>query len=138
MIRTYSDLIQLCSFEERFEYLKLDSSVGETTFGSKRYLNQFFYQNSKLWEDVRKLVILRDHGCDLGIGGMEIFRKVHVHHMNPISESDIIHSSEFLLDPEYLISVSEDTHRAIHFGSINILRVNSYEERKPNDTCPWR
>lgn len=135
-IRTYTELVRLPTFEERFEYLKLGSGIGYETFGADRYLNQAFY-NSKEWKRIRDQVFVRDLGRDLGIEGREISVEVVIHHMNPISLEDIIHSSEFLLNPEYLITTSLCTHNAIHFGSSASL-PQVPKERRPYDTCPWR
>lgn len=136
-IRTYSELSKLRTFKERYEYLKLSSVVGEDTFGYDRYLNQQFYK-SAAWKRVRDQVIIRDNGCDLGIDDRYINSRIYVHHMNPITKSDIINSTEYLLNPEYLICVSKNTHDAIHYGSEELLHTNHMVERKPNDTCPWR
>lgn len=136
MIRNYRELKQLPTFQERFEYLKLNGKVGEETFGFDRYFNQRFYR-SKEWKDVRNYVITRDHGCDLAIFDREIFGKVLIHHMNPISLDDIRHSSDYLLNPEYLICVSKQTHDAIHYGDSSLLILEPIV-RKPNDTILWR
>ena len=135
MRRTYRDLKQLPTFQERFEYLKLSGKVGEETFGFDRYFNQRFYR-SKEWKDVRNYVIARDRGCDLAIFDREIFGKVLIHHMNPISLDDIRHSSDYLLNPEYLICVSKQTHDAIHYGDSSLLILEPIV-RKPNDTILW-
>lgn len=135
MIRLYRDLKQLPTFQERFEYLKLNGKVGEETFGFDRYFNQRFYR-SKEWKDVRNYVIARDRGCDLAIFDREIFGKVLIHHMNPISLDDIRHSSDYLLNPEYLICVSKQTHDAIHYGDDSLLVLEPIV-RKPNDTILW-
>ena len=137
-VRTYSELITIPTFEERYEYLKLGGRVGEETFGFDRYINQEFY-TSKEWSDIRDFVIVRDMGCDLGIEEREIPNGVRilVHHMNPITVEDIINRSEFLLDPEYLISTIDNTHRAIHYGDASILLQDPIE-RTPYDTCPWK
>ena len=135
-IRTYSELIRLPTFEERFRYLKLDGLVGKDTFGFDRYLNQEFYR-SKEWKEVRDFVIVRDNGCDLGMGGYEIVGRIYIHHMNPITVNDIVHSSDFLLNPDYLICVSHNTHNAVHYGDEDLL-VTAPVERRKNDTCPWR
>lgn len=138
IIRTYSELITLPTFEERFEYLKLDGVVGQETFGSDRYLNQMFYKNDEEWKEVRRYVIIRDNGCDLGIIGRDIQKKrIIVHHMNPITKDDIIHRTKFLLDPEYLISTIKNTHDAIHYGDSDLL-IKDPIERYKNDTCPWK
>lgn len=136
IIRTYSELITLPTFEERFQYLKLGGKVGEETFGFDRYLNQLFY-NSREWKDVREHVILRDNGCDLGMFDREIRGKILVHHMNPVDANDILKRSEFLLDPEYMICTYKLTHDAIHYGDESIL-VTAPIERTKYDTCPWR
>ena len=136
-MRTYSELILLPTFKERFEYLKLDGRVGEDTFGFDRYLNQMLY-NSKLWKDAKREVIIRDNGCDLGVDGYEIHGSVLVHHMNPISKEDILKKSDILLNPEYLICTCHRTHNAIHYGDFNLAHQNGIVERRPNDTCPWR
>ncbi len=136
-IRTYSELIKLQTFEERYEYLKLDGSVGEDTFGFDRYLNQIFYK-SKEWQSIRNYVISRDLGCDLGIPGREIRGdKILVHHMNPITKQDILERSDFLLNPEYLITTVKRTHDGIHYG-VNEILYEDPVERSKNDTCPWR
>lgn len=137
IIRTYSELMSLPTFEERYNYLKLDGVVGEETFGFDRYLNQRFYQNDNEWKKVRDYVIVRDNGCDLGVEGREIQGKIIVHHMNPITKDDLINRSEFLLNPEYLICTLKSTHDAIHYGDENLLMKGSVE-RTLNDTCPWR
>lgn len=136
MIRTYSELSKLSTFEERFQYLKLGGSVGESTFGFDRYLNQIFYK-SKLWKRIRDEVIFRDCGCDLGINGREIFGPVIIHHMNPITINDIEADSKFLTDPEYLITTIHSTHNAIHYSDEKLLMTGPVERTK-NDTCPWR
>ena len=136
IIRTYSELITLPTFEERYRYLRLGGRVGEDTFGFDRYLNQIFY-TSQEWRDVRDYVIVRDGGCDLGIPDREIFGKILVHHMNPIRQEDILRRSKFLLDPEYLICTIKNTHDAIHYGDESLL-ILAPTERKKNDTCPWR
>ena len=135
-IRTYSQLKQLQTFEERYDYLKLGGVVGEDTFGFDRYLNQNFYR-SREWKRVRDEVIMRDNGCDLGIDGYEIRGKILIHHMNPITSEDIHHVSDHLLNPEYLICVTHRTHNAIHYGDENLI-VTAPIERTQNDTCPWR
>lgn len=136
-IKTYSELITFPTFEERYQYLKLDGVVGEDTFGFDRYLNQEFYQRDQEWKRIRDFVIIRDQGCDLGVEGREIRGKILVHHMNPITKDDILKRSEFLLNPEYLICTLKSTHDAIHYGDENLL-MKGPVERKPNDTCPWR
>lgn len=136
-MRTYSELIKLNTFDERYNYLKLDGSVGIDTFGFDRYLNQDFYR-SILWKNIRNHVITRDMGCDLGIPGLEIPDKIIVHHMNPIELKDLKNDSRYILDPEYLICVSHKTHNAIHYGLNHKDDISLPMERTPNDTCPWR
>lgn len=138
LIRTYSELSKIPKFEDRFNYLKLDGLIGTQTFGYDRYINQRFYRSAE-WKRVRDIVIIRDNGCDLGIEDRPIFEKrgIFIHHMNPIMLDDIEHGTDFLLNPEYLICVSQQTHNAIHYGSEDLL-VKAPIERRPNDTCPWR
>lgn len=136
MIRTYSELIKLKTFKDRFEYLKLDGIVGEETFGFDRYMNQIFYK-SREWTSVRQSVIIRDNGCDLGVEGYEIHGKILIHHMNPINLSDIVHKTDELLNPDYLITTVLSTHNAIHYGDASLLPALPVE-RRANDTCPWR
>lgn len=135
-IRSYDELCHLPTFEERYEYLKISGRIGEETFGSDRYLNQVFYTSDE-WKEVRRIVILRDNGCDLGIPGREINGPIYVHHMNPIRVEDILGHSSILLRPEFLICTSKRTHEAIHYGDASLLQTD-YKERKPFDTCPWR
>lgn len=136
MIRTYSELSTLTSFKDRFRYLKLDGAVGEATFGFDRYLNQLFYRSQR-WKKIRDEVIVRDCGCDLGIEGYEIYKYAMIHHMNPITAKDIQNESEYLLNPEYLITTTQRTHNAIHYGDEDLLLTMPVERTK-NDTCPWR
>lgn len=141
MIRTYSELITIPTFVERYRYLRLDGKVGEETFGFDRYLNQLFYKSDE-WRSVRDYVIIRDTGngnyCrDLGVDGHDIHGRILVHHMNPITIDDILQRSEFLLNPEYLICTIKSTHDAIHYGDENLL-ITEPVERTMNDTCPWR
>lgn len=137
IIRTYSELITLPTFEERFRYLQLNGQVGKDTFGFDRYLNQSFY-HSREWKRIRDQVIIRDNGCDLGVEGYDISgRSIIIHHMNPITISDIETMSEYLMNPEYLISTVHRTHNAIHYGDESLLCLGPIE-RKPNDTCPWK
>ena len=136
MIRTYSELITLPTFEERYKYLRLCGAVGQETFGFDRYLNQMFYK-TKEWKNIRREIIIRDLGCDLGVEGFEIFGRIIVHHMNPITKDDILSRSKFLLDPEYLICTSHNTHEAITYGDESLL-ITAPIERTKNDTCPWR
>ena len=136
-IRTYTELMKLYTFEERFRYLKLVARVGEETFGFERYLNQQFY-HSQEWKSIRNQIIIRDNACDLGIPGREMSKGIIIHHMNPITKDDLIHQSDFLLNPDYLICVSKKTHSAIHYGDESILFNDVTIERSKNDTCPWR
>lgn len=137
IIRSYSELIQLKTFEERYEYLKTPGRVGEETFGFDRYLNQTFYK-SKEWIRARNIVIARDLGCDLAFEGLEIYGMIIVHHMNPIAIDDLVNHTKYLLDPEFLVCTSDNTHKAIHYSDESLLSRNTFVERKPNDTCPWR
>ena len=136
-IRTYSELITLPTFEERYEYLRLNGRVGVDTFGFDRYLNQQLYQRSPKWRKARNTVIIRDNGCDLGVEGFEIFGKITVHHINPITMEDILYDRDWIYDPEFLICTSHNTHNAIHYGDKNLL-ITGPVERTPNDTCPWK
>lgn len=135
-IKTYSELISIPTFEERYRYLRIGGSVGEETFGFDRYLNQIFYKTRE-WQAIRDSVIIRDFGCDLAITDREIQGKILVHHMNPITKEDVLNRSEFLLDPEYLICTSKSTHDAIHYGDDSLL-IKAPVDRRPYDTCPWR
>lgn len=138
IIRTYSELITLETFEERFLYLKLDGSIGEDTFGFDRYLNQLFYRSPE-WKQVRNFVITRDMGCDLAIPDHEIInQQILIHHMNPLTKEDIINKSDYLLNPEYLICTTKKTHNAIHYGDERILDQIVPIVRTKNDQCPWR
>lgn len=137
MIRRYSELIQLSTFEERFNYLKLNGVVANETFGFDRYLNQQFYKSAE-WKRVRQQVIIRDRGCDLAVPDHEIFDQIIVHHMNPMSLEDIENNPELLLDPEYLICVSLDTHNAIHYGDGSYVNKDVVVDRMPGDTTLWR
>lgn len=135
MIRTYSELSRLKTFDERFEYLKLDGKVAQPTFGFERYLNQLFYTSGP-WREIRDKVIIRDNGCDLGLDGYEIYGRIYVHHMNPITAEDIRLRRPWILDPEFLICVSWDTHQAVTFGDKNLL-TKLMVERRPGDTKLW-
>lgn len=135
-IRRYSDLAQLTTFKDRYEYLRLNGQVGQDTFGFDRYLNQKFYK-SKEWKQVRDYVIVRDNCCDLAMDGYELYGRIYIHHMNPLTPDDIKHSSDFLLNPEFLITVSLKTHNAIHFGDEDQLPQVPIERTK-YDTCPWK
>lgn len=136
-IKTYSELIRLPTFEERFNYLRLSGNVGRETFGFDRYLNQVFYQRSQKWKRARDYVITRDNGCDLAIEGREIYERIIVHHMNPITIEDLERESDLLLDPEFLITTIHNTHNAIHYGD-NTLLLRDPIVRSRFDTCPWR
>ena len=135
-MRTYKELIEFKTFKERFDYLKLNGMVGKDTFGFDRWLNQRFYKSAE-WKHIRDFVIIRDSGCDLGLAGNDISGKILIHHMNPISIADIENRSDILLDPEYLICVSHNTHNAIHYGDSDLL-LNNPIQRTKNDTSPWR
>lgn len=136
MIRSYSELMSIPTFEERFEYLKLNGTVGEMTFGSKRYLNQTFYRSS-IWKSLRNRIIIRDNGCDLGIEDRPIYGRVIIHHINPLTELDVLSNSPSMVDPENLICVSHMTHEAITYGD-NSLLIPDLVERTKFDTCPWK
>ena len=140
-IKTYSELITIPTFIDRYRYLRLGGRVGEDTFGFDRYLNQAFYTSDE-WRQIRDFVILRDTGhhdycLDLGVEGHEIYGKILVHHMNPISKEDIVKRSRYLLDPDFMISTIKNTHDAIHYGDESLLMIAPVE-RTPYDTCPWR
>ena len=135
-MRTYTELCKRSTFMDRFEYLKLNGMIGEDTFGFDRYLNQIFYRSSE-WRKVRNFVIVRDNGNDLGLPGFAIGGKILIHHMNPINVHDVLQRNEDILNPEYLICVSQLTHQAIHYGNIDLLPAEPVE-RTPNDTCPWK
>lgn len=136
IIRTYSELITLPTFEDRYRYLQLNGAVGKDTFGFDRYINQQFYR-SKEWQRIRDEVIIRDNACDLGMEGYEIHGRIYVHHMNPIMVRDIQSNSDYLMNPEFLICTTHRTHNAIHYGDENLL-ARAPIERTKNDTCPWR
>lgn len=136
MIRTYSELSRLKTFKDRYEYLRLDGVVGDNTFGFDRYLNQAFYK-SKEWKDIRRFVIIRDNGCDLGVEGYEIHTNIIIHHMNPIRQDDILSRTDLLMNPEYLITTTLNTHNAIHYGTEELLATAPISRSK-NDTCPWK
>lgn len=135
-LRCYSELIKLPTYEERYRYLRLKGFVGKDTFGYDRYLNQNFYRSVE-WRRIRDEVIIRDNGCDLGIEDRIIHGRILIHHMNPITEIDIIHSTDALLNPEFLICVTHTTHNAIHYGDEDLLIPNPIV-RTPYDTCPWK
>lgn len=137
MQKTYSELLRIQSFEDRFAYLNLQGVVGDFTFGGHRQLNQILY-NSDEWKSTRRKVILRDNGCDLGIQGYPIAGKILIHHMNPITIDDILNRHPCVFDLENLICCSMDTHNAIHYGNESGLPRYSLVTREPGDTCPWR
>jgi hypothetical protein len=134
-VRTYSELRRFDTFEERYEYLRLGGGVGESTFGFDRYINQAFYRSS-LWKQVRNQVIVRDNGCDLGIPDRPINGGLLVHHINPMSVDDLIHHEEWVLNPEYLITTTHDTHNAIHYGDQSLLK-KQFRPRQAGDTKLW-
>jgi len=136
IIRTYSELVALPTFQERFEYLKLGGFVGQDTFGFDRYLNQRFY-TSQEWKHIRDQIIFRDNGCDLGVDGYYIQGKIYIHHMNPLTQDDIVYKTSRLVNPEFLVCVSHSTHNAIHYGDITKIQRDPIV-RTPNDTCPWK
>jgi hypothetical protein len=134
-IRSYTELSRIETFEDRFEYLSLKGVVGQDTFGFDRWINQGFYK-SREWKRVRSHVIVRDQGCDLGVKGYEIYSDLLVHHMNPVMKEDIVHGEDWIIDPEFLIVTSHQTHNAIHYGDKNLLpRVPIV--RQPGDTRLW-
>lgn len=135
MNRSYSELRSIKTFEERYKYLRLKGSVGTTTFGFDRYINQRFYTSTQ-WKHVRDTVIVRDNGCDLGVEGREIFDRIIIHHMNPISLDDFKEDNVDILEPEYLISTVLKTHNAIHYGDASLLTPD-FVERRPGDTNSW-
>lgn len=135
MNKTYSEMIRHSSFEDRFEYLKLGGSVGASTFGFDRYINQEFYSSWE-WKNIRRHVIIRDKGCDLAVLGHEIHTDILVHHLNPMTPNDVIHQEAWIIDPEFLICTTKNTHNAIHYGDRSLLRV-PYVPRSPGDTKLW-
>ena len=134
--KTYSDLCRLYAFKDRYLYLKLGGSVGESTFGFDRYLNQILYKSDE-WKQCRRDIIIRDNGCDLGCEGFDIHGKILVHHINPITVADIINRHPKVFDPENLITTTHNTHLAIHYGDEDLL-ISAPIERSKNDMCPWR
>ena len=136
MLLSYSELITLPTFEERYRYLKLSGVVGEETFGSHRYLNQAYYKSPE-WKQARNNAIIRDNGCDLAMEGFEIRDRIYIHHLNPITMEDILDRSPALFDLDNLICTSFDTHKAIHFGDESMLPINYFHERTPGDTILW-
>lgn len=135
-IKTYSELILLPTFEERFKYLQLNGRVGDDTFGFDRYINQKFYRSAE-WKRIRDYIIIRDNGCDLAADGHEIHGRILIHHINPITISDIKFSTEYLMNPDYLICVTHNTHNAIHYGDEKQI-ITGPIVRTKNDTCPWK
>lgn len=135
IIRSYTEMLQRRSFEERYEYLKLNGTVGNVTFGFDRYINQQFYTSAQ-WRNVRSAVIARDLGCDLAVEGYDIHSRLLIHHMNPISADEILHGDEAILDPEFLITTTHKTHNAIHYGDAKLL-AQPLVERRPGDTKLW-
>lgn len=136
-IKTYSKLIQLRTFEDRFNYLNLQGTIGDPTFGGHRKLNQVLYSCPE-WKSIRRQVIIRDNGCDLAIEDRPIAGKILIHHINPITIEDIINRHPCVFDLENLISCSMNTHNAIHYGDDEVLKAYMFADRKPGDTCPWR
>ena len=135
-IKTYSELITIPTFEERFEYLQLKGSVGKDTFGYDRHLNQVLYRSPE-WKRLRNQIIIRDCGCDLACDGYDIHSKVLIHHLNPITVEDVLARSRKVFDPDNLVCVSHNTHNAIHYGDVDLLVTGTINKNK-NDTCPWR
>lgn len=135
-IKTYSELITIPTFEERFEYLQLKGSVGKDTFGHDRYLNQVLYCSPE-WKHLRNQIIIRDGGCDLACEGYDIYGKVLIHHLNPITVEDVLTRSRKVFDPDNLVCVTHNTHNAIHYGDAELL-ITGPIIRTKNDTCPWR
>lgn len=135
IIRTFSELSRIDTFEERYDYLRLAGEVGYDTFGFDRYLNQQFYGSSE-WKSIRNHVIVRDNGCDLAMPGFEIGDRVYIHHMNPMTVDQIKHGDGAILDPEFLISTTHKTHNAIHYGDRSSL-PKQLIERRPGDTKVW-
>lgn len=135
-MKTYSELIQIPTFEERYHYLRLFGSVGEETFGFKRWLNQEFYHSSE-WLKFRDKIIIRDGGCDLAVDGFEIYGSIIIHHLNPITYDDILNRNPCVFDPNNVVCTKLSTHNAIHYGDETLLPKIPVE-RTRNDTCPWR
>lgn len=134
IIRTYNELMRFKTFDERFEYLKLNGRVSDLTFGFDRYINQAFYRSQE-WLSLRNDIIVRDLGCDLGLDGYEIYKTIIIHHMNPISKDDILNNADYVFNPNYLITTCLNTHNAIHYGKES---PNIIIERRVGDTCPWK
>lgn len=139
MIRTYTELIAIPTFIDRYRYLKLEGNVGEETFGWERYLNQTFYKSNE-WRRFREWIIVRDHGCDLAAfdHGFASGELIIIHHLNPISTKDIIGRTEYLMNPEYVVACRKLTHDAIHYGDESLLFPYEVTTRRPNDTAPWK
>lgn len=135
-MKTYTDLQNRKTFKERFNYLKLNGDVGAETFGTYRYLNQMLYR-SKEWRELRRMILIRDNGCDLGIPDRKIGGHVYIHHIEPITREDILNRASKVLDPNNVISCSRQTHNALHYGDESLL-IEDFIERQPNDTIPWR
>lgn len=136
MIRTYSELIRIPTFEERYQYLKLCGKVAEETFGFRRWLNQEFYHSAK-WLGFRNKIIIRDNGCDLSLDGFDILGSIIIHHLNPITYEDILNLNPCVFDPDNVVSTKLSTHNAIHYGNETLIS-HTPVERTINDTCPWR
>lgn len=137
IIKTYSELIKLPTFEERFRYCKCDGRVGQDTFGWDRFINQWLYQRSQKWKSIRNEAIIRDNGCDLAMLDRQIYDRIIVHHLNPLTIEDLENESPFVFDLEYLVCCSHNTHNAIHYGDEHLLMKDPIERTK-NDTCPWK
>lgn len=137
MDRSYSEMIKFATYLERFEYLKLKGKVGDETFGYSRYLNQRFYHTPE-WKEARDKVIIRDNGCDLGIWDRQIRDRILIHHINPITEDDILNRNPMVFDLENLVCVSKKTHDVIHYGDSSLLIADDIVVRTKNDTSPWR
>lgn len=135
--KTYSELIQIPSYVERYRYLRIGGKAGEITFGNERYLNQILYK-SREWKAFRRDIIIRDLGCDLGLEGYTIVGVLIVHHINPITVEDVYNRAYCVFDPENTITVARRTHNAIHYGDEELLLIDELVERRPNDTIPWR
>lgn len=136
MNRSYSELITIPTYEDRFHYLQLNGAVGKDTFGYDRYLNQILY-NSKEWKRFRDEIIIRDNGCDLAFEGYDIYGRILVHHINPITVDDVANRNPIVFDPENVICVTHKTHNAIHYGDESLL-ITAPVERTKHDTCPWK
>jgi hypothetical protein len=135
--RSYHELARLKTFEERYEYLRLSGMVGQSTFGSDRYLNQALYTSPE-WKSFRNRIIIRDNGCDLGIEGRDVLGdRIIIHHINPLTVEDVENRSPVIFDPDNVVCVSHNTHQAIHYGDQSLLQKDPVE-RTPNDTCPWK